>query len=166
MRSTGMATFASLLLATASIAAGNDPGPSAADLDYLKTVAEDLADKDLAALAGLKDLTLDREVYDAGLEHLSRLTGLEDLTIKKAKNIRGPGLAHLAGLPNLKSLRLSSSGIGDRAVASLPALPGLKVLTLSYCDVTDAGLVGLKGLTSLETLVLGNTKIRVRGWST
>ena len=138
------------------------PAPTQADLDYLKTVSSELADADLVDLAERKDLRLDEEVDDAGLEHLAQLVNLESLDIGRTGKIRGPGLAHLAGLPRLTELDLSD-GLPDAAAARLAPLKGLKKLSLDRTGLGDAGIAALKGMTKLKELSLDQTKVTDAG---
>ena len=84
MRHVVVGTLAPSLLALGSLAVAAQTGPTAADLAYLKTVGSSLNDKDVAALAELTYLELTGDIDDAGLEHLTRLTRLESLIIRKA----------------------------------------------------------------------------------
>jgi WD40 repeat protein/Leucine-rich repeat (LRR) protein/DNA-directed RNA polymerase subunit RPC12/RpoP len=138
------------------------PGPTQADLDYLKTVSGDLDDADLVDLEERKDLRLDEEVDDTSLEHLSRLANLESLAINRTGKIRGPGLAHLAKLPRLAELDLSD-GLPDAAVAQLAPLKGLKKLSLDRTGLADAGMTALRGMTALKDLSLDETKVTDAG---
>lgn len=90
-----------------------------------------VSDKGLAQLGGMQQLkTLclglgDVQITDAGLEHLSGLSNLEDLDLQGAK-ITDAGLKHLHGLKNLKELMVTSEAVTDQGIANLrKALPKL-----------------------------------------
>jgi serine/threonine protein kinase/Leucine-rich repeat (LRR) protein len=68
-------------------------------------------------------------------------------------------LALLGGLRELKELRLTDTGVGDRGVARLSELMGLRSLSLNGTQVTDAGLVYLRPLTELRELDLSRTAV-------
>jgi Leucine rich repeat len=69
------------------------------------------------------------------------------------------GLAHLHGLPSLKELDLSWSGVTDAGLVHLRGMNSLEQLNLSRTRITDAGLVHLRGLTSLQALSLRGTDV-------
>ena len=105
-------------------------------------------------LSGKADLT------DAGLAHLSALTGLQDIDLSWCNKITDAGLEHLARLTNLQSLHLWATSITDAGLEHLSALTSLRGLTLDACwEITHAGLEHLSALTSLQQLSLGNTHI-------
>src|SRR5262249_54880287 len=71
-------------------------------------------------LAGGKDLTqleylgLPPAVTDAGLVHLKGLVNLRFLWLTQTR-VKGPGLAHLRGLPKLEGFDFSQSALTDEA---------------------------------------------------
>jgi hypothetical protein len=73
------------------------------------------------------------------------------------------GLAHLGGLPRLKELDLSRSGVTDAGLVHLRGMNSLEQLNLSHTRITDAGLVHLSGLTSLQALDLVGTDVGYPG---
>lgn len=98
------------------------------------------------------------DTTDAALVHLSKLSGLKQLSLEETK-ITDDGLVHIAGLTNLQKLWLKDTAITNDGVKHLTGLSHLKMLSLLGTQVTDDGLVHLKDLSSLEQLFLGDTKI-------
>lgn len=107
-----------------------------AGLAELAHASPDLVD---LVLAGKRATTL----TDDGLAPLAGLHRLRRLRITGAKRVRGPGLAHLAGLP-LETLDLGGCGLGPDAVEPLTRLRGLQSLSLARCkQLRQADLVTL-----------------------
>ncbi|UCD51843.1 MAG: hypothetical protein JSW27_04250 [Phycisphaerales bacterium] len=106
-------------------------------LKTLELTGLDLRDADLASLTTMRDvewviLNGGDALSEAGLRHLQNLTAAKHLTIRGLDCRTGAGLASLAGLDSLGSLRLEGR-IPDQAVRHLPGLPSLWSLTV----VTD-----------------------------
>lgn len=97
-------------------------------------------------------------VTDAGLAHLERLSGLEELYLDSTQ-ITDDGLAHLEGLTALQCLILDDTQITDAGLGHLKGLTALKCLVLANTQVTDAGLAHLQGLIALQELYLINVQI-------
>lgn len=94
---------------------------------------------------------------DAGLEHLSRLEHLEDLTICSGAGITDAGIAHLAALRNLKTLSIMAHGITDdglRILAGMASLENLSVGSHNAATFTVAGVNHLNALANLRYLSL------------
>ena len=118
---------------------------------------EQVSDASLALLKHLPELKAvrvrDCKVTDAGLAHLHRLTGLEDLTLAGLDGVTDAGLEHLAGLPNLASLDLLAlEQLTEAGLRPLRALPRLRSLYLVGPVITDQGVAHLVRLRHLETL--------------
>jgi hypothetical protein len=96
---------------------------------------------------------------DAGLVHVGRLTGLEELVLGGSQ-VSDDGLVHLKGLTRLKGLDLRDTRITDQGLVHLQGLPNLERIDITGLPITDAGLVHLKGLTSLR----GCTRSFFVGW--
>jgi Leucine-rich repeat (LRR) protein len=102
-------------------------------------------------------------VTDAGLQHLNRMSNLEQLWIGGSQ-VSDAGLEQIAAThPRLKALSLNSTKITDKGLASLEKLPNLTVLQLMHTDITDAGLAHVATLSRLEYLLLSNTNISDQG---
>jgi hypothetical protein len=93
------------------------------------------------------------QVTDEGLAHLAGLTQLKRL---KLYHVTDAGLAHVAGLPHLQELTLISLKITDEGLTHLEGLTQLHTLEIHFLEVTDAGLAHLAGLTQLHTLEIHN----------
>jgi Leucine-rich repeat (LRR) protein len=141
----------------------------------------------LAGLTNLKELNLGENlITDDGLRHLLGLVNLESLDLEGTAlpfKVKGPGLAQLAGLKKLNTLRLSNLDLDDEAMvylkgltslndldlsltkvlgpglAQLKDLPNLKRLNLGFTHINDAGLAGIEGLVNLEELSLPSTNV-------
>jgi len=82
-------------------------------------------------------------ITDAGLEHLKRLTQLEELTLM-GTHITDAGLEHLGALKNLQMLNLRGNWIGDAGLQHLESVPSLQRLDLTSTDVTYVGVAKLR----------------------
>ena len=102
-----------------------------------------------------------RRLNGSDLQKLAGLTQLESLDLSQSNFVGG--LHHLASLPKLHTLFLSSfEHLNDVTVAELSFLPHLETLVLApvystnpQTTVTDAGLESLKHLSALKTLYVG-----------
>ncbi len=87
-----------------------------------------------------------QEVGDGDVEALARLTGLERLSLHGAKRLTDAGLARLAAVaPRLRHLSLSGAGITAAGLKHLAALPELGHVSLSSLE----GVRGLSALSVL-----------------
>jgi Leucine-rich repeat (LRR) protein len=160
-------------------------------LDSLRLVRCRVTDDGLRNLRGLTLLTrldlggtdvtdTDSQITDRGLEHISYLSNLTDLSVydcqftddgiqylRPLKNltslyiggtaITDEGVRELQGLTKLRVLRLNGTKIEGRGLGSLPA--SIAELDLNHSEVTDRGLANIAELTSLERLSLSGTRI-------
>ncbi len=102
-------------------------------------------------------------IADADLKLLAGLKDLRKLRLASTK-ITGAGLKALGELENLEELDLSFAiAIDDEAVKELAAFKKLKVLSVLNCKVTDAGLKTIAGLDKLEELKAGQNKLTDAG---
>ncbi len=122
------------------------------DLDYLVTGLDQLRFLSLAETG----------ITDAGLEHVARLTHLEELHLDNT-HITDEGIHALFGLPKLRVLDLKDTSVTDDGLALLAGLSNLRGLYLTRTRITDAGLIHLRDLAHLETLILWDTKITDAG---
>jgi cell wall assembly regulator SMI1 len=121
----------------------------------------------LPALPALKilNLTSSSGCTTAALECLTRLRGLTAFCLNGAP-AAGWGLRHLASLPRLVALDLSSGSkriTTDADLAHLPPLPTVEQLDLRYTYVTDAGLAHLARLPAVDSLTLEMTEVTDAG---
>jgi hypothetical protein len=118
--------------------------------------------KPLEGIATLRFLLLAKtRVTDTGLEHVAALPGLRFLSLNN--QITDKGLARLAGLKQLVGLELAGAKITDKGLSTLKTFPELQTLVLSGTQVTDAGAKTLGGLKSLLQLDISGTPISDKG---
>lgn len=112
---------------------------------YLRPVAshDDLAH--LAAFPALigVDLKLRGNVTDDDLRYVEDLKTLEWFGLATCRDVTDAGLAHLAGLTNLRQLYLANTAVTDEGLVHLKALP-LQRVDLFDTRVTPAGVERLK----------------------
>jgi internalin A len=99
-----------------------------------------------------------KRMTDTGLAKLIGLTGLRTLRFSTTP-VGDAGLAHVRELVHLEHLHLDSALITDEGLANLKGLAGLQDLTIMGARVTDAGLANLEGLTVLKGLNLAHTNV-------
>lgn len=107
-------------------------------------------------LTGVRTLLLrEGQATDPAMVNLEGLAGLEQLYIWDAIEVGDAGVAHLAGLKNLKKIHLSKSKVTDAGLASLAKLPSIESLSLQENRFTDAGLAHFRDHPTLKELHLG-----------
>jgi hypothetical protein len=120
----------------------------------------------LAAFAGskLESLQLDKTaVIDGGVKAAAGIRSLKALVLHQCSNFSDPGVAALAGHPNLTALYLSGTVVTDTGLKAVARIPGLRRLVPGHFT-TDAGLKDLEALKGLEELTLTHTpKVTARG---
>jgi Leucine-rich repeat (LRR) protein len=102
------------------------------------------------------------EGADAGLAHLAGLPQLKVLYLPSTQ-VTDAGLAHLAGLAQLRELWLDNTQVTDAGLQHLAGLLQLELLSLNNNHVTDAGLTHLAGLAQFRELWLDNTQVTDAG---
>lgn len=107
-----------------------------------------LADRPGAVLEANGQMTDDLLARVAGIPHL------EVVRLGGSKAVTDAGIRHLARLPQLRELDLSSTGVTDAGLAVLRDLPQLARLNLVMTRVTDAGMTHLAHARALERLEL------------
>lgn len=101
------------------------------------------------------------EVRDSHLSRLRSLPALEELNLDSC-TVSDWGVAHLADnnvTPNLTTLDLADSDIGDASMSKIAQFEKMKNLSLFYCNITNRGLRHLASLKNLETLNLDSRDI-------
>src|SRR5262249_4268102 len=86
-----------------------------------------------------------RNITDKELNHLVRLTDLQELTLA-GPNVTDAGLINVAALKGLTDLYLYDIPLTDKSFFVINSLPNLKRLTLGHCtcvetdgkDITEA----------------------------
>ena len=134
-----------------------------------------------AGLASLPELTKlehlgfsSTHIDDRGLANLKDLPQLRGLSFYCCRGITDEGVAHLAGLKNLKSLQLYREDslfkpdpkeklVTDAGLENVKGLAELEYLNLMGQDITDTGLERLKGLTNLKKLYVSGDGITDAG---
>lgn len=114
---------------------------------------------ELPLLRGLYIEAMDSRITDAGLQHLSKATSLEELALW-GERMGDAGLIHLRGLPRLKYLFLRGPHFTDAGCVHLKDIPSLKMLSYheGVARITDAGLVHIADIPNLESLCLHGMK--------
>jgi hypothetical protein len=113
-------------------------------------------------------------INDRGLESVKDLQQLRGLTFYCCRGVTDEGLAHFAGLRNLKWLRLyredslnnrdpKEKVITDTGLENFKRLAELEYLDLIGQKITDAGLARLKDLNKLKDLYLSGDGITDAG---
>lgn len=101
-------------------------------------------DKDLALVGWLRDVDElifhGSRVSDEWLKHVPKISGLQNLTIKRAK-VTDEGIKHLAGLKGLKTLALLYLPITDKSVRTLKGLglENFEAMKIYGCRMTADG---------------------------
>ncbi len=117
----------------------------------------------LVPIHGLQELTLaNTGLNDATLAQLPKLPTLKRLVLD-GNDIRGTGLPHLTGQPELIDLSLSHPNLVELAAENLVELKRLKRLSLAGSGLTDASIKPLAVLTNLESLDLRRTEVTAAG---
>src|SRR5262245_30934501 len=101
-------------------------------------------------------------VTDNDLKPLAGLKNLKALRLMYT-NVKGPGLKELTGLKTLQSLYLSGSPVSKEVLNELSAFKELTELVLAFTPATDETLKHLAGLEKLAKLDLSGTKVTDAG---
>ncbi len=124
-------------------------------LNLSETGVKDADLAPLAALTNLKHLMLAGcALKGDGLVHLKGLTALELLDLQHNPALVKDGLALVSGLPALKALNLTATGLTDASLEQLKPAKELLQLFLGGTKITDAGLAQLTALENLQELYL------------
>lgn len=131
------------------------------DLEAISLENSDAAFSDIEGLHSLRRLRLSRaDLTDEGLKSIcENLKSLEQLELDECDKITGPGLKHIAGLPNLKELHVGwRKEMRDEHLGFLKSLENLESLTLrgGFFSNLDRGNEISNGLNNLQAL----TKLR------
>jgi hypothetical protein len=100
-------------------------------------------------------LVKDTQATDDGLRAVGKLKRLTYLYMWDASKVTDAGIAHLAGLSNLKKIHVSSSQIGDESLKVLGTLPRLEEMSLQGNRFSDRGLAYLEECGNLRELWVG-----------
>jgi Leucine-rich repeat (LRR) protein len=126
--------------------------PTAADLNYLRSLTDALKETELDGLAELTTLDLTgKGIDDAGTVHLRGLKRLEKLVLRGTQ-VGDAGLENVVGLGALKKLNLIGTPTTDAGLEVVGRLTGLTELFIDQTQVTVTGLRSLRNLKRLESL--------------
>jgi hypothetical protein len=108
-------------------------------------------------LVGLETLNIpSSHVDDDCLRHVAGLRNLKQLRVWGTK-ITGSGFVHLGKLANLETVLLQRAKVTDSGLYAICQLPTLRLLSLDRNrDLTNAGIESVANLTHLESLNLMN----------
>jgi hypothetical protein len=95
-----------------------------------------------------------QQVTDKNLAYVGRMTSLEELIVFPGIDISEVGVAHLAGLKNLRILTLTNTMLTDEGLRHLAGLTNLEELWVEGPSFSDAGLAHFRGMTRLKTLTM------------
>ncbi len=112
----------------------------------------------LKVLTKLEQLSLPRQIGDAGMANIAGLAKLKDLNIYDSR-ITDLSMDYIANLSNMEKLVISANNITDAGVAKLAGLNRVTILNLSSTKITDAGIRHLAGMQGLQKLFLFRTNI-------
>ncbi len=120
----------------------------------------------LKALPNLVILNLaDTGIDDAALVHMHGMTKVSYLNIgsKSRNQITDAGLEHLSTMTSIQNLTLVGTGATDAGLEKLSELNELSHLAIGsqsdQSEITDTGLAHLAGLSKLTNLTILNTRI-------
>ncbi|HEX5054789.1 MAG TPA: hypothetical protein VFZ65_23635 [Planctomycetota bacterium] len=100
------------------------------------------------------------KISDAGLAHLAGLPDLRWLSLAGCHEVKGTGFVALEALPMLEHLDLTYTGVESPAVERLDRLASLRELSLSYC-------MGFHGRSLAEVAKIpGLRRLELRGCTT
>jgi hypothetical protein len=143
---------------------GIDARPIAAGLNWRTALVRVGKDKpDPKIFAALKDITNLQELDLAGVQladtDLASIAGLKNLRVLHLEKtpLTDAGLAHVKGLSNLTYLNVYSTAVTDAGLGHLKGLTNLKSLYVFETKVTDAGVTALKAALPKVNIVKGLT---------
>jgi Leucine Rich repeat len=133
---------------------------------WLSPMGQPLDDQSLAALGPMESVenffANGAKLTDDGMKGFAGWKNLKHLGFDHwgwfetpDKKMVGRGLAHLAKLPNLESIRLGGCRIDNAAATALAEIKTLRKLDLGHTSaIDDAGIPALAGLPKLTTIIL------------
>jgi internalin A len=138
------------------------------NLETVEFVDTRITDKGLEALSKLKKLrqltlAFSPRITDRGIRHLSKVANLEILVLTDIPNVTGPGLIALQSTTRLRELDLSWTPITDEGVRTLAKHPALRRLVLEDCPISDESLTSVSGMPRIERLMVDGTKVTKAG---
>lgn len=127
--------------------------------------ADDAVADVLGSLSGLERLVLrNSPLGDEGFRAVARCTALRDLNVPRA-GCTVAGLAAIATLPSLRSLRLGGPHLrGPEVAKTLATFPALRSLHLIDVPIGAEGLAALGSLADLRNLYLDGARVSDEAW--
>lgn len=124
------------------------------------SITDELAPR-IAECRGLTFLAMRNTlISDTGLRQLAGLQSLKVIDLRVSPLVTDAAMEILAGLPELRAVRLIGVNLTDAGVASLLKLPLLSELDVRNCrGVTAQGIEQLRGKKTLRILKLGGPQI-------
>ena len=118
------------------------------------------------ACCGRSDGESYSDVDDAELKEICTDTEIQELWLRESPKLTASGFAHLATLPNLRTLGVQNNQISEQGAAELGKLSQLTFLNLRHSNIDDKGAKHLANLTELTQIHLSyNQKLTDRGIS-
>ncbi len=124
-------------------------------LDNLALLYTLITDDGVIALENMKLRALDLRglmLSGSSCNALAKITTLESLKLRNARDIMDDSFLELKSLTNLTNLSLEDLAIGDEALNALEGMPNLKELVIMRTDLMD--ISALKCLKNLKKLTL------------
>lgn len=109
--------------------------------------ADEVSDEGLAPIVGMHDLrylALGPGISDKGLVHVAGLSELRELRLDSARDVTDAGLQHLKKLTKLTSLSLQYTDVSGAGFDALLRLKQLKEVNLQGAPVTQEAVEGLQ----------------------
>jgi len=114
----------------------------------------------IGKLTSLRELSLVQCDVGRGLEHLKNLRSLEYLNLRGDSDYYiDEGLAHLAGLAELRQLDIRQTGLSDAGLAHIGKMTNLEDLNIADCAITNVGMAHLVGLRRLKKLDISSNPV-------
>ena len=122
-----------------------------------KVSVQSLSDEGAAIIAEFPDIVELRisepKITAAGLAHLAKLKKLTSLRLANLKTLEDADFAPLAQMTSLERITLSGSGAGDLTAAALAKLPNIRQVNIGSSAFTDEGMRHIGGIATLNHLL-------------
>ncbi len=127
--------------------------PTLLELDLKNYRLTDAGMEGLKGWKHLQKLTLPNTITDAGIAKLEDLPALESLTITENKKFKGASFASLnKAAPNLRTIVVSKTGVGNDALPELLKFQALRELYIRETAIDAKGLPDLSRFTHLRVM--------------
>ncbi|HEY4309226.1 MAG TPA: M56 family metallopeptidase, partial [Pirellulales bacterium] len=137
------------------------------NIDELSLGGEDLTEDCLVSIGrmdSLRNLSLSFPFTTAALKHVARLPNLEELSVS-SPSLADDGLLILAELPKLGTLRLNGTSVSDAGLQTLAEFPSLVSVNINNnrLRITDVALAGIARCPRLTQLAISSDGIKDTG---